>query len=325
MMIKLKKLLALLVGVALFASCNTEVEQQHQTKQNEIAPIPTVVHELMAIEKNGKSFYDWYFKNDFPNCEIVKDKNGFCRLDTLSYFKTLRGLGTLSEKFINKEKLRLLGCSEYISTVRYAAFDSADAYEYDQYCLDIYYMYWIKSQEPPESFSVREARKINELEASLEIYDSYGGEDVPLSKVLLEKELGSWRIVEIKFINRDEPVAEKVDIFGKWYNELVVLNIHEKDLDFIYHGQCAYFYPIAKLSDDCYEMIWSREMDCKFDNGTNNKFGLDKAPEVGKPFSKLKLQNNVLYVEYYYKEWVEAYKKKIQADVFTGKYFRRME
>ena len=152
----MKNLLLFLIPIIFFTSCNSKEEKiddkkriENIAKQIEKEP----VDELKAIEKNGKSFYDWYFKNDFPNCEIVKDKNGKCLMDTVSYFKNLRNLGTISEKFIHQERARLQSCAEYIATIDYSEYENADAYEYDDYCVDIYYYYWLKVRNIPIVFS----------------------------------------------------------------------------------------------------------------------------------------------------------------------------
>ena len=331
----MKNLLLFLIPIIFFTSCNSKEEKINDKKSVENVEKsiekPTekpIADELKTIEQNGKSFYEWYFKNDFPNCDIIKDKNGKCLVDTVSYFKTLRNLGTISEKFIHQERTRLQSCAEFISTIDYSEYENADAYEYDQYCVDIYYYYWLKSQEHPNNFSVKNVRRINDNNASLDIYENYGETnvpDVPLSKVILEKEKNTWKITEIKFINREETPAKKVDVFGKWENSEVHFRAGEKSLIFFYHGQCAYVYPLKKINENEFEMIWAKEMDCVFDNSVNNDFGLKKIPEIGKPFAKYKLKNNILYAEYYYKDWVKKYSEQVQKDVFTDKYFRKNE
>jgi hypothetical protein len=324
-------LLLLLPIIFLFTNCNFKEEKINDNKSFENIEKPTgkqIADELKTIEKNGKSFYDWYFKNDFPNCNIIKDKNGKSLVDTVSYFKTLRNLGTISEKFIRQESARLQACAEFMATLDYSEYESADLYEYDEYCVNIYYYYWLKSQEHPNNFSVKNVKKINDNMASLDIYENYGETnvpDVPLSKVFLEKENNIWKITEIKFINQEETPAKKVDFSGKWYGGNVKLHISKDGLGFEYHGQCIYFYPIKKLNETEFEMIWTKEMDCSFDNGVDDTFGLKKVPEIGKPFAKYKLKNNILYAEYYYKDWVKKYSEKVQKDVFTEKYFRKNE
>lgn len=331
----MKNLILFLISILFFTSCNSKEEKlndkkpiENIEKQIEKPTEKQIADELKTIEQNGKSFYDWYFKNDFPNCDIIKDKNGKCLLDTGSYFKTLRNLGTISEKFIRQERTRLQSCAEFISTVDYSEFENADVYEYDEYCVDIYYYYWLKSQEHPNNFSVKNVKKINDNNASLDIYENYSESnvpDVPLSNVKLEKENSIWKITEITFINREETPAKKVELFGKWENSEVYFRVGEKSLIYFYHGQCAYVYPVKKINETEFEMIWAKEMDCVFDNGVNETFGLKKIPEIGKPFAKYKLKNNILYTEYYYKDWVEKYSEKVNSGVFSQKYFRLNE
>lgn len=109
---------------------------------------------------------------------------------------------------------------------------------------------------------------------------------------------------------------------GKWQGGIVSLSIGETSLAFLYHGQCVYFYPVKKLSNAEFEMIWARDMDCKFDNGTAETFNLKEVPEIGKPFAKFTLKNNTLQAVYYYKKWVAAYTSKIQDRVFVDEYSR---
>lgn len=317
-----------LITTFLFQSCTNK-----SGNQNAQTPIQSTTEdkpddELAIIEQSGRSFYDWYFKNDFPNIDVIKDKNGKCKLDTLSYFKELRTLGTISEKFISKEKERTYVCSEFISTIDYSEYQESEAYDYDKYCNDFYHYYWLKSQEYPDELSTKNIKRNNDSQASVDIYKIYkheGANDSPLSTVFLEKEQGIWKIVEIKFINREENKTEKVNIYGqRWYGGIVRLDVGETSLNYWYHGQCIYFYPVKKISNTVFEMIWARDMDCRFDNGTDETFGVKKTPEIGKPFAKYTLKNNILYAEYYYKEWVEKYNEQIEG-VFVDKYFLRNE
>ena len=281
---------------------------------------------MVNIEKNGKSFYDWYFKNDFPNCDVIKDKNGMSKLDTLSYFTELRKLGTVSEKLIAKERKRLSGCAAFISTLKYSDYENADAYDYDKECPDMYYMYWLKSQETPDGFVTKNVKKINDNSASVDIYETYKQDNFQsaLSTVILEKENNIWKIVDIKFINRDE--SKDITAYtGRWLGGIVSLNIEKNSLAFEYHGQCVYFYPVKKISDTEFEMIWARDMDCKFDNGTSKTFGLKNTPKIGKAFAKYTLKDNVLQVDYYYKDWVKKYTDQVQNDVFVDSYYKANE
>lgn len=319
----MRKLFLLLSLPLVIWGCNSKPKAVTPTKNP-----ASIIHkedgktELEEIKKAGSSFYDWYFKNKFTYIDIIKDKNGKCLLDTASYFTKLRKLNTVSEKFISREKERLSGCGTFISTVDYADYEAADAYEYDEYCLDLYYMYWINSQEEPNSFAAANVKKLDDQHANIDITLKYGDAAEPLSNVKLEKEGNSWKITAITFKKQKQAATKVTDMFGKWSNSLVSMEISNSSLILFYHGQCAYNYPIRKLTGTSFEMIWSRDMDCKFDNGTANTFELTEVPEIGKPFAKFSYQNNILYAEYYYKDWVKKYGEKINKDVFTSKYFR---
>lgn len=58
-------------------SCNSNSEKKFAEKTAAVIEIPKD-KDIYDIEKNGKSFYDWYLKNNFPNCEIISDQDGKC-------------------------------------------------------------------------------------------------------------------------------------------------------------------------------------------------------------------------------------------------------
>lgn len=320
----MKKLFLLLSLLIAITACNTKPKADPSQKSTVATSLQdNSATELEQIKKAGSSFYDWYFKNKFSYVDIIQDKNGKCLLDTSSYFAKLRKLNTISEQFISREKQRLSGCGTFISTVDYAAYEAADAYEYDEYCLDLYYMYWIHSQEEPNSFAAINPRKLDAQHAVLDISVKYDSLAEPLSKVKLEKEQGVWKITAINFPKEEQAARHAANLYGTWANSLVSMEIGKSSMTLFYHGQCAYTYPVRKLTDTSFEMIWAREMDCKFDNGTDRTFGLTEVPVIGKAFAKFSYQNNVLYAEYYYKDWVRKYAEQVNKDVFTFKYFRK--
>ena len=140
------------------------------------------------------------------------------------------------------------------------------------------------------------------------------------------KEGNEWKILNMEGFDYEsfiQSFQKNNDFKGYWQNDMVTLNIGETSLAFEYHGQCVYFYPIRKTSDMEFELIWARDMDCKFDNGTDKDFGLKDVPEIGKAFAKYSLKNKVLYTEYYYKNWVQKYGEQVQEDVFTSKYYKK--
>ncbi|MBP7499912.1 MAG: hypothetical protein KA796_08625 [Chryseobacterium sp.] len=324
---RISSMMTLLIVISiLIFSCKDKPEPVEVTKSEKIDSVKIETKDDSAnIKKAGSSFYDWYFNNDFNDYEIVKNKNGKALLDSATYFKKLRNLGTISERFINKEKERLSTCSKFLATKYFDDYNSADAYTFDDYCPDLYFMYWIKSQERPEKFVAKDIKQIDENNASLDINLNYGGKDEPLSKVILAKENNSWKIVDIKFSNQQETPITPKTLNGNWSNAMVTLHISDDGLAFEYHGQCMYFYPIRKISATEFEMIWAREMDCKFDNGTKETFGMKNVPVIGKPFAKFTLKNNVLQATYFYPEWVKKYTEKVQDNVFTADYFKNEE
>ncbi len=142
------------------------------------------------------------------------------------------------------------------------------------------------------------------------------------------REDGKWKIDYMEGFDYDTYIRSFVyisQIEGSWQNDLVRIDISDQTLTLWYHGQCVYFYPIRKIDHQTIEMIWARDMDCKFDNGTNQKFGLKQVPVQGRPFAKFTLVDNTLYTQYYYNEWVRQYSKQVQSEVFTPSYSRRLE
>ncbi|EFK56603.1 hypothetical protein ACFU8T_09570 [Sphingobacterium spiritivorum] len=328
----MKKLFVITLFISILAACKEGNKKglPNQSGQPEIADSSLAKvnegNQLQEIEKSGSSFYDWYFNNNFQYIDVVKNRKGKSSLDTASYFKKLRDLGTISEKFIREEKKRLSGCNLFLETVNFEDYENADAYKYDTYCGDLYYMYWIKSQEPPDEYTIHNVKQLSDNKGSMDIYLNYGGEGEPLCRIDMEREGDRWKIVHIDFFNKSNPPTEKQKFYGyKWQNGEVALNIGESSLAFEYHGQCVYFYPVRKISDTEFEMIWERDVDCKFDNGTTETFGLQEVPQIGKPFARFTLKDNILYATYYYKPWVKAYSQKVQENVFTETYFKRSE
>jgi hypothetical protein len=186
---------------------------------------------------------------------------------------------------------------------------------------------WCNCQDVPDDFLNKIWIMHLIIKDNVASYNWSWGDGI-VYNIKAKREDSVWKILYMEgfdyqsFINSFE---KNNDFTGKWENGLVTLSIGETSLAFLYHGQCVYFYPIRKINDTEFEMIWARDMDCKFDNGTDNTFGLKDVPKIGKPFSKIILKNKILYVQYYYKEWVEKYKEQVQDDVFTSEYLRKKD
>lgn len=296
------------------------------------------------VEQAGLSFYKWYFKavdsKGIPfDAGITEDEKGMCKLDPEPYFNELRKLGTISEKFIESERRRNSACEEYVKKVHYKVYESGDAYTFNGMCPQFAYMYWTASQDTYQKVKATRTDVANDgLSASVDVLFIYTeGPDGPVipktpnARVFLEREQGKWKIVKIVLLDEnglisqqeeDTDIVEESPILGSsWSNNTVSLNISEKRIAFTYHGQCVYFYPVQVINNKEVILIWANDMDCKFDNGTNQTFGLKKYPQSGKPFARYTVEAGVLYTEYFYKEWVEKYRQEVNSETFTDLYF----
>ncbi|MFV0606639.1 MAG: hypothetical protein ACK5NK_12435 [Niabella sp.] len=181
---------------------------------------------------------------------------------------------------------------------------------------------WCNCQDVPDRFLDKiRIRNLTFKKDTAAYRWSWGNGGGGLIKAIREND--EWTILYLDGFNFDSflsAIQYASSFAGTWENNMVYMNVGDSSLVFFYHGQCAYEYPVHKLSNTEFELIWSNDMDCKFDNGVREKFGLKNTPVIGKPFAKFTLRNHVLYADYYYKEWVAAYAKQIQEDVFTPEY-----
>lgn len=186
---------------------------------------------------------------------------------------------------------------------------------------------WCNCQDVPDDF----VSKLYIMQLRYEqdgIFYNCAWGDATVYHLKAVKENSQWKISAMEGFDYDSFVSTfqiQNDFAGKWTNEMVTLNIGETSLAFEYHGQCVYFYPVKKISDTAFEMIWGRDMDCKFDNGTGKTFGLKEVPRSGKPFARFTVKNGTLYAAYYYTEWVKKYTAQVQDNVFTAEYSRKNE
>lgn len=305
--------------------------------------------QISEVEKAGLSFYKWYLSainNDdvtIPfEVTIIENEKGMCKLDSEPYFNELKKLGTISEKFIESERQRNSMCEDYVKTVHYKVYESGDAYSFNGFCPQFEYLYWISSQDTYQDVKAIRTHINNDgLSAYVDvafIYSDFGVAPVISkdrnAKVSLELEQGKWKIVKIELFDENGQILtysqeydniidydNKNTIFGSWSNEEVAITISKKTIAFKYHGQCVYFYPTQVVNNKEVILIWSNDMDCKFDNGTSQTFGLKKHPVLGKPFAKYTMEAGVLYTEYFYEEWVEKYRENVDRQTFTDLYF----
>jgi len=184
---------------------------------------------------------------------------------------------------------------------------------------------WCNCQDTPDNF-INKIWIMNLKNDSQSASYNWSWGDGLVYSMKAVKENNQWKINAMEGFDYDSFVRSfqhSNDFTGNWQNGLVVFHISETAVNLEYHGQCMYSYPIKKINSNEFEMIWAREMDCSFDNGTDKTFGLKKVPEIGKPFAKYKLENNRLTAEYYYKDWVKKYSQEVQEEVFTPEYSRK--
>lgn len=166
--------------------------------------------ETLKIKKVAVSFHNWYINalnsdNSAVSIETLEGENGKCKVDTISYFTELRNIGTISEKFIAKEKLRFKECIEYMETVDYSDY-SLEPNSFGKPCEFLNYMYWLRSQENASGVSVDSVRKDGDRwYAILNFYDEEAGEifywDVHKPIVEIEKENNSYMITGLTWLD----------------------------------------------------------------------------------------------------------------------------
>lgn len=118
--------------------------------------------------------------------------------------------------------------------------------------------------------------------------------------------------------------VNKSQIFNSWQNEQVEIHIDKDNISYLFNGQCIYAFPVKIINDSEVELIWGEiGMDCTSDMQFSKTFGLSKnlIPQKGKPFAKYTSTNKFIKVTYYYKEWVEAYRKQIDKKQFSGEFY----
>ena len=95
------------------------------------------------ISKAVTSFYNWYIgttknKKYSEYVKGVKDENGNTKLETKEYFKRLDSLGVIGQEFIDSEKKRMQPCADFLKTISWTEFSTADDFPYEDKC-DFFY------------------------------------------------------------------------------------------------------------------------------------------------------------------------------------------
>lgn len=342
------KIFSLLIIFLLLSCGGSQNKTQADSGDSENAIESASDPVTLEVEQAALSFYKWYLKavnsgynsTSIPfDVDIVESKDGMCRMDFEPYFNELRKLGTISDKFIESERKRNSTCEDYLKTIHYKTYEQADAYTFDDFCPQFSYMYWILSQEPYQDVKAVQTNIDKDgLSAYVDVSFIYteGTETpiiskIPNARIFLESEQGKWKIIKIALLDEKgqerkytESLKNNDDtIFGSWSNDMVSIDISEKTITFKYHEQCVYFYPAQVVNKKEVILIWANNMDCKFDNGTNQTFGLERHPKLGEPFARYTLEAEILYTEYFYKEWIGKFRKEVNKETFSDLYFKK--
>lgn len=328
------KSLALAIIITIFlGGCNqdrktkhTALKQDTLTSQKKVAQYSP--QDSIALLQLTKKLYKWNQTDDNDDyfSPLLKEKNDtiYAGLDMKLHqqkLQKIRGSELFSETFINSyDKIAMTIDEKMKNNTLLWKVGELPPFGNGANL-------WCNCQDVPDDYSSKLYIMHLQSEKGGIFYNWAWGDGI-VYNLKAVKENNRWKISKMEGFDYNSLLStfqKQNDFTGKWANEMVTLNIGATSLAFEYHGQCVYFYPVKKISSTEFEMIWARDMDCKFDNGTKETFGLKEVPELGKPFAKFTLKNGTLHAEYYYTEWVKKYTAQIQDNVFTPEYSRKNE
>jgi len=330
---EIKSLALTTIIIIILGGCNPNSTSKHTAPQKDTATAqkkatPYSFQDSIALLQLTKKLYQWnqIDDNDDYFSPLQKDKSDtvYFGLDMKLHqqkLKKLRISGLFSETFISNYNKIAMAIDEKMkdSTLQWKI-GELPPFGNDANL-------WCNCQDVPDDF-LGKLYIMHLKEEKDGIFYNCAWGDGMVYNLKAVKVNNQWKISKMEGFDYNSLAGtfqKQNDFTGKWANKMVTLNIGETSLAFEYHGQCVYFYPVKKISDTEFEMIWARDADCKFDNGTKETFGLTAVPKLGKPFAKFTIKNGVLYAEYYYAEWVKRYTAQVQNNVFTPEYSRKNE
>lgn len=329
----MKKSIINYLPILLFSICLLGCEKGIQKKSSVKNTLPanpettTVSNDSIALLQLTKNLYDWEenkSKNeDFPTVQKKKTDTVYSGIDSRKHqsrIQELKESKLFTEQFISNYN-RIATSIDKELKKEAIVYNIGELPPYGNGVNP-----WCNCQDVPDAFLNKIWIMNLSFRDNLASYNWSWGDGL-VYHITAEKENNHWKISTMEGFDYDSFVAtfqKKNDFTGYWQNGMVVISIGDTFLNFEYHGQCMYSYPIRKISETEFEMIWAREMDCKFDNGTDKKFGLRNVPEIGKAFAKFSLKNKILTVDYYYKDWVQKYRSEVQEGVFTNEFEKKI-
>ena len=219
------------------------------------------------------------------------------------------------DELINYEWVKSQSVKE-IDSLSYSVYKSISANNY------IFSLDKFLKNEDVEKFKIIDTvnLKSKNIEVKVDNFSDYKTLNLLLDKKLIKKwKFKTYSKKEQDNINGDI-ISKKTSIFNSWVNNenyIPEIHITNRDISYLFHGQCIYFFPIKIINDNEVELLWGETgRDCVYEVFLDDTFDLpkDKIPQKGKPFSKYVVDNGVLKVTYYYEQWLERYKKKITED-----------
>jgi hypothetical protein len=212
---KKRSLLIPLAGMLFFLSISKPKAQEItggsmlKSKTTSLNQKKSQDEEREIIRKVSTSFYNWYLKQITSTDDttayryfFVKGENGKCKADFEPYFNQLRQLKTISKKFMDSEVELAKNCIAHMENVDWEEYENSDAYDYEEFCPECSYIYWIRSQEPYDGVEIIEmTKKENSWFATLQFYTDYDNKRFRCNSVCpivkVENEDGKWLMTEI--------------------------------------------------------------------------------------------------------------------------------
>ena len=164
--------------------------------------------ELTETEKEiatvALSFHNWYIKNtneiksEIPTDFVVTEgKNDSCIVDYEPYFDELRKLGTISNSFMEKEKVRTKPCAETISKMKWSEYIGVVPENCDEY------LFWTRSQEETSGIELMDIKRENDnWKVKFHLFNTFGNEKSysPYTGIItVEKESEKYMITNINW------------------------------------------------------------------------------------------------------------------------------
>ena len=150
------------------------------------------------------SFHNWYIKNtneiksEIPTDFVVTEgKNDSCIVDYEPYFDELRKLGTISNSFMEKEKVRTKPCAETISKMKWSEYIGVVPENCDEY------LFWTRSQEETSGIELMDIKRENDnWKVKFHLFNTFGNEKSysPYTGIItVEKESEKYMITNINW------------------------------------------------------------------------------------------------------------------------------